>query len=582
MSRAQRIDISVQNERYHGGDFLFVACPSQFEAGDFLPLCLLVIFARVLSSLPVCFLLLLRQMTLRSEQEAMVKFRATMKNAERFKGYLRMDSENLSMLLAKVTLTTCYGIPRKGEIGYISEGENEDPPEKTIREKAGRWNEIDPIGVVEPPHHTDSGYRVPDETKNLPLGDDSTPTAIGAEFSKSCEEIGRKTKESIDKDVAVEGEFFKQAEGKIPRRSGDDPVFAETPIDIFEALPEELDVIPDDLYVVRSPRVSVPEDPRQRIVPTKRASQGAEERDPPWRKQRYESKGQTRDRGAQGDADQRPRDLYMPPPRDPPLLKVFAQEEARLPHTEGEVIRVTGRSPFADKMNMKTPLRIKTVVPSDDLSHPTVERYQLYHASDALPIVRQQAAEMIAKLGALPSDEINCGLAGIVPSDDQNRAQSPASASTSPAEDINPGFQGTSGRTAFRQPMMKVRREEEWVPTMQRGTPMSMSDAAADRGRSQDEARSEPPQPTGVMGVAKNTTPQQRTRPTDFSADDDSSIRPTGGGKAKGKGKHDKGKGKPDKGKGKGDKGGRRQDGSRPPRPKGGERTRSPPATRHR
>eukprot|EP00439_Symbiodinium_sp_Y106_P043457 s1789_g5.t1 len=123
------------------------------------------------------------------------------------------------------------------------------------------------------------------------------------EFSKSCEEIGRRTKESIDKDVVVEGEFFKQAEGKIPRRSGDDPVFAETPIDIFEALPEELDVIPDDLYVVRSPRVSVPEDPRQRIAPTKRtssASQGAEERDPQWRRQRYESKGQTRDRGAHG------------------------------------------------------------------------------------------------------------------------------------------------------------------------------------------------------------------------------------------------------------------------------------------
>ena len=90
-------------------------------------------------------------------------------------------------------------------------------------------------------------------------------------------------------------------------RSPDDretiQVFAETPIDIFEALPEELDVIPDDLYVVRSPRVSVPEDPRQRIAPTKRtssASQGAEERDPQWRRQRYESKGQTRDRGAHG------------------------------------------------------------------------------------------------------------------------------------------------------------------------------------------------------------------------------------------------------------------------------------------
>ena len=52
------------------------------------------------------------QMTLRSEMEAMKNFRATMKNPEKFKRYLRVDSESLSMLLAKVTLTTCYGIPR--------------------------------------------------------------------------------------------------------------------------------------------------------------------------------------------------------------------------------------------------------------------------------------------------------------------------------------------------------------------------------------------------------------------------------------------------------------------------------------
>eukprot|EP00439_Symbiodinium_sp_Y106_P039192 s7779_g4.t2 len=159
------------------------------------------------------------QMTLRSEEEAMTNFRATMKNAEKFKRYIRADSESLSMLLAKVTLTTCYGIPRKARQG-----------------------------------------------KCLPLGDESTPTAIGMEFSRAFEEIGRKTKESIDKDVAVENEFFKQAEGKIPRRSGNDPVYEKTPIDIFEALPEELEVVPNDLFEVRSPRVSVPEPARPRIA----------------------------------------------------------------------------------------------------------------------------------------------------------------------------------------------------------------------------------------------------------------------------------------------------------------------------
>ena len=57
------------------------------------------------------------RMSLRIECDALDKFRATMKNPEKFKRYLRIDSERLSMLLAKVTLTTCYGIPVKGEPG---------------------------------------------------------------------------------------------------------------------------------------------------------------------------------------------------------------------------------------------------------------------------------------------------------------------------------------------------------------------------------------------------------------------------------------------------------------------------------
>ena len=285
------------------------------------------------------------QMTLRSEEEAMANFRATMKSAEKLKRYLRADSESLSMLLAKVTLTTCYGIPRKGEPGYISEDENEDPPERSVKQKVGKWNEVDPIGMVTPPHHTDPNYRVPDEGKCLPLDDESTPTAIGMEFSRAFEEIGRNTKESIDKDVAVEKEFFKQAEGKIPRRSGNDPVYEKTPIDIFEALPEELEVVPHDLFQVRSPRVNAPEPARPRIAPAKRAPSAAQRTEEPdstrWRKQRFEAKGQTRDRRAEDDDDQRPRDREMPPPRNPPMRRVTTREETRLPHTDGEVLRVT-------------------------------------------------------------------------------------------------------------------------------------------------------------------------------------------------------------------------------------------------
>ena len=138
----------------------------------------------------------------------MANFRAKMKNPEKFKRYLRVDSESLSMLLAKVTLTTCYGIPRKGEPGYISEDENEDSPEKSTKHKVEKRNVVDPLGSVVPVHHTDAGYQVPDKGKCLPLGDESTTTAIGMEFSKAIEEIGRKTKDSVDKDVAVENVFL--------------------------------------------------------------------------------------------------------------------------------------------------------------------------------------------------------------------------------------------------------------------------------------------------------------------------------------------------------------------------------------
>ena len=133
------------------------------------------------------------------------------------------------MLLAKMTLTTCYGIPRKGEPGYISERENEDSPEMSTKSKVEKWKVVDPIGSVVPVHHTDPGYQVLGEGKCLPLGDESTPTMIGMEFSKAVEEMGQKTKASIDKDVDVENEFFRQAEGKIPRRAGNDPAFMKTP-----------------------------------------------------------------------------------------------------------------------------------------------------------------------------------------------------------------------------------------------------------------------------------------------------------------------------------------------------------------
>ena len=218
------------------------------------------------------------------------------------------------------------------------------------------------------------------------------------------------------------------------------------------------------------------------------------------------------------------------------------REEVRLAHTDGDIVRLFGRAPYADELRLPTPIRIKTAVPISGLNNPTIEAlYQMYHNPATLPMVKKQVEDTLTKLNAQPDDDINCGLGGVVVQSAPMRAPSTASECTSPAEEINTGFTGTSGRTSSRPPA-KVRREEEWAPTMNRVTPMSMEEAAANRGRRSrrdDEAQSMPARPAGIMGVAKNTTPQsQRTRPspaTDFSADDESSLRPSGGGKAKGR-----------------------------------------------
>ena len=73
------------------------------------------------------------KMSLRHEFDALDRFRATMKKSEKFKRYLHVDSESWSMLLAKVTLTTCYGIPVKGEAGYVSD--QAEPAPTTDKDK---------------------------------------------------------------------------------------------------------------------------------------------------------------------------------------------------------------------------------------------------------------------------------------------------------------------------------------------------------------------------------------------------------------------------------------------------------------
>ncbi|CAE7221730.1 unnamed protein product [Symbiodinium sp. CCMP2592] len=58
-----------------------------------------------------------RQIRLSTEFDTLDEFRATITDTQKYQRYMRVDSESLSALLAKVTLTTCYGIPIKGEPG---------------------------------------------------------------------------------------------------------------------------------------------------------------------------------------------------------------------------------------------------------------------------------------------------------------------------------------------------------------------------------------------------------------------------------------------------------------------------------
>ena len=180
--------------------------------------------------------------------------------------------------------------------------------------KVEMWSTVDPIGSVAPAHHT-------------PLM--TIPPRQQLEWSLRRllrRSVERRRLPSTRTLMSNRQEFFRQAEGKIPRLEANDPAFMTTPTDVFEALPEELDVIPDNLS----------EPPRPRIAPTKRApsaAQGAEEQDPTrWRRQRFEAQGRARDRGTDDDDDQRPGPREMPPPQVPPACRVTAREETRLPH----------------------------------------------------------------------------------------------------------------------------------------------------------------------------------------------------------------------------------------------------------
>ena len=117
--------------------------------------------------------------------------------------------------------------------------------------------------------------------------------------------------------------------------------------DIFEALPEELEIYPDSMTEVQTPRSSPPEDTRSPIAPTRRNDPRTTRvvNAPP------SSADDDDDEEMDGTAAPPP-SREMLPPRVPAAKRVTTREDTRLPHQDGEVLSVTGRSKFANETKM--------------------------------------------------------------------------------------------------------------------------------------------------------------------------------------------------------------------------------------
>ena len=104
-------------------------------------------------------------MRLRNEPTAMGELRKAIVNEERFKRYLRVDSDALSMHLAKITSTMTYGIPVKGEPGYISDDNDEEIEGAGAgNDEDQLWKNLDPLGHALSRHFTAEGFAHHDET----------------------------------------------------------------------------------------------------------------------------------------------------------------------------------------------------------------------------------------------------------------------------------------------------------------------------------------------------------------------------------------------------------------------------------
>ncbi|CAE7775567.1 unnamed protein product [Symbiodinium sp. CCMP2592] len=225
-----------------------------------------------------------RQIRLSTEFGTLDEFRATITDTQKYQRYMRVDSESLSALLAKVTLTTCYGIPMKGEPGYISDdeaeeiegtaaatekpkgkgkGEEEEPDVQAIN-----WRDLDPLGRKFIPHHTDSRFTIFADGNTALLDAPETPDEKRKEFKEFIRDHSVKIKECFDDDRATEKTFFNLVEGvkdQLPDTKRTDPVLMKKNEDVFEALPDELEE-PQALFDVAAQRARRRADTPQRRV----------------------------------------------------------------------------------------------------------------------------------------------------------------------------------------------------------------------------------------------------------------------------------------------------------------------------
>ncbi|CAE7242774.1 unnamed protein product, partial [Symbiodinium sp. CCMP2592] len=363
------------------------------------------------------------------------------------------------------------------------------------------WGILDPIGHKAVPHHTDPSYKVPDEGNVQILVEGEATTEKVQMFNAAVKAIGPGpgSKANSDADVATEQRFFDlahQNRDRIPDRRSTDPAYTNPRLDIFSTLPEELDIIPDDLDEVGTRTDTDAGALSWTVTPSRRGSRqvnvsgevpGSDEPqddavlDGAFRRgSRPQSRVPARSCFAREHVGGHvPEQAPPPPSREMPPPSAPAHRRSRAQETE----KVADSNDLMEKW-------MQHVVPSEDMKNSTIETLYLTFTINprSLNTAKYMAASLLVKLNANTDDKTNMKNAGVGEAGAAVREASPSGTSMAPAETINQQFTGTATRTVSGPPQ-KVPRSDQWAPSMPRGKPMPMT-RTPDRGRSQARAPS--------------------------------------------------------------------------------------------